>query len=561
MMIVEHRVANNEWRLARHSLFAILALFVGLAIALLPMPQLITLVAIVVGLVAIAAIFHEPMFGLALVMIVGPFQPLERVSLQLPIDSGQIILGLTLLSYLARALATRRSPITHYRAPIVIALAAFAAVGLLSFFPARDFANWANECIKWLEVLSVALLVMNERDGRKRAVVIGAILLSATGQAIYGIIQADVRGFGPHEFQVLGSTTNFRAYGTFEQPNPFGGYMGLVWPLAAGVALSAILDIRFCPQPRSSFFHVQPRATLQTSGPRPDGPAAPPKRGVPSHLSSPRVGVEGQRSGLGSQAILDWLRDLRGHAFQSANGSPISKWVRDIVVAILAGAVAAVCMFALVASGSRGGLVGAVAAVLMMGLALLKHPLRWVGAAMVCGLVLLGLHIVSIPLTLDAQVQQLLDIDVRNAHILPTTFSTIERLAHWQAAVRMIEANPWLGVGFGNYGPAYPEFKLFIWDNALGHAHNYYLNIFAETGVIGFLTYLALWLTVFVTTWRLVRQPFVIGVLGAFSHLTAHHLFDNLYVANMHLLIGVYLGLVGAVWLERKYATATIIRA
>ncbi len=38
------------------------------------------------------------------------------------------------------------------------------------------------------------------------------------------------------EFQVLGSKNNFRAYGTFEQPNPFGGYMGLVWPLAASIA-------------------------------------------------------------------------------------------------------------------------------------------------------------------------------------------------------------------------------------------------------------------------------------------------------------------------------------
>jgi O-antigen ligase len=141
-------------------------------------------------------------------------------------------------------------------------------------------------------------------------------------------------------------------------------------------------------------------------------------------------------------------------------------------------------------------------------------------------------------------------LDVRDAHITPITFSTIERLAHWQAAIRMMEANPWLGVGFGNYVAAYPDFRLLLWENALGHAHNYYLNIFAETGVLGFLAYLAFWLTTFIVAFRVVRRvklrvwhgALALGVLGAFGHAAGHHLFDNLYVANMHMLLGVYLG-------------------
>ena len=56
----------------------------------------------------------------------------------------------------------------------------------------------------------------------------------------------------------------------------------------------------------------------------------------------------------------------------------------------------------------------------------------------------------------------------------------------------MAETQPWLGVGFGNYAAAYPDFRLLLWENALGHAHNYYLNVAAEIGAIGLLAYLGM---------------------------------------------------------------------
>jgi O-antigen ligase len=33
---------------------------------------------------------------------------------------------------------------------------------------------------------------------------------------------------------------------------------------------------------------------------------------------------------------------------------------------------------------------------------------------------------------------------------------------------------------------------------ALGHAHNYYLNLLAETGIVGLLGYLIAWIWIFV---------------------------------------------------------------
>ncbi len=139
--------------------------------------------------------------------------------------------------------------------------------------------------------------------------------------------------------------------------------------------------------------------------------------------------------------------------------------------------------------------------------------------------------------------------DVRGVGINDANYAVIERLAHWQAALEMWRYDFWTGVGLGCYEPAYPRFALINWPNALGHAHNIYLNLLAETGLLGLLAYLTFWGAVFWQTWRATRttsglsRGIALGLLGAWTHLTVHHLFDNLYVNNAHLLVGLLLGL------------------
>ena len=496
---------------------AVLACLIGLAIALLPRPQLVLVAGAALALAALAAILARPVLGLALALIVGPFQPLERVTLSLPLDSGQVALAVTLLACGFRWLASRsgsppqrtaahlRQALRGHRA-VVYVLMAFVAVCLLSFFPAYDFRDWATECIKWLQIGAVALLVAGASDPARRGIIVGAILLSAAGQAVFGLIQADVRGFGPPEFRIRG-TDAYRAYGTFEQPNPFGGFMGLTWPVAAAVA--AWSWRRAWPSLRAL-------------------------------VSSPRGQSAGQET---------------------------TRLIFALAPALTATLVTALCLAALNASGSRGALVGAAAAAFAVVLSAFRRAWLWAGAALVLALALLGFDLVNIPPSLEAQLQWFnrpgvtFGVDVRNAHVTPITFSTIERLAHWQAAIRMIESSPWLGVGFGNYAAAYPAFRLLPWENALGHAHNYYLNLFAEVGVIGLSLYLALWAAIIIATWRVAQRcglralpsALCVGILGAWAHLTAHHLFDNLYVANMHLYVGAYLGLALAAGAEGKH--------
>jgi putative inorganic carbon (HCO3(-)) transporter len=139
--------------------------------------------------------------------------------------------------------------------------------------------------------------------------------------------------------------------------------------------------------------------------------------------------------------------------------------------------------------------------------------------------------------------------DVRGVDIYDENYAVIERLAHWQAAVEMVRAHPWLGVGFGNYEAAYPQYRLMNWIHPLGHAHNYYLNILAETGFLGTAAYLFFWAAVF---WQSLRQlgrlgwpwrGLALGLLAAWVYLSVHHLVDKLYVNNIYIHLGTMLGL------------------
>jgi len=143
--------------------------------------------------------------------------------------------------------------------------------------------------------------------------------------------------------------------------------------------------------------------------------------------------------------------------------------------------------------------------------------------------------------------------DVRGVKVDDANFAVVDRMAHWQAAVGMFAQNPVLGVGFGNYAPAYPLYNLPRWDEALGHAHNYYLNIAAETGVLGLLAYLFLWASALWQAWRAVRissgwqRGAAAGLLGMIIALSLHNAFDNLFVHGMAAQVGIGLGLVAKI--------------
>lgn len=142
-------------------------------------------------------------------------------------------------------------------------------------------------------------------------------------------------------------------------------------------------------------------------------------------------------------------------------------------------------------------------------------------------------------------------VDLTGVEVNDANWAVLERMAHWQAAAEMFNDDPWLGVGIGNYPVAYPRYAIGRWRDPLGHAHNYYLNIAAEAGLVGLVAYLVLVTACLIEAWRVIRHTrgsgwwnaVALGVLGILVHLCVHNLFDNLYVHSMNVQLGLALGL------------------
>lgn len=225
---------------------------------------------------------------------------------------------------------------------------------------------------------------------------------------------------------------------------------------------------------------------------------------------------------------------------------------------VWAGGTGVLMAAALVMSWSRGAWLGAAAALGVMVIAVVARSGRTAVLGMVLVVLLAYLVLASgLSLLPPSVVQRFSDfvpylgvLDVRGMEVTDANYAVLERMAHWQSAIAMWTDHAWLGVGIGNYEVAYAQYALPQWSLPLGHAHNYYLNVGAEAGVIGLLAYLGLWAAALLQSWRGARAAsgwywgVALGILGVLVHLSVHNVFDNLFVHAMYLQVAILLGLI-----------------
>ncbi len=456
--------------------WAVVALIVALLAATQsPAVTFAELAVVVFGLAGLIT----PLSTLALLLIVAPLRTLIDTEAPgaLPLDLGQIGLIALVGFWLIYALA-RRQKLPHFSwSPVMAPILGFLCITGLTAFSAVSLGAWLTEWLKWASILLLVVLCL---DLGQWEWIVFALVLSGVANALIGLYEF----FGGSGALVLLIDNRFfRAFGTFGQPNPFGGFMGLLAPVALMAALGYSYRL--------------------------------------------------------------WALWRSGQALK----------LSTFTAPIFYSAAAVILVVGLIASWSRGSWLGFAAA---LGAVLLALPRKWwygVAPLALAALLIAALWFTgSLPASVVSRIESVTDeiaafSDVRGVDITPANYANVERLAHWQAALNMARANPWLGVGFGNYEVAYPAYNLLNWPLALGHAHNYYLNVFAEAGMIGLLGYVALWTSVMALTWRARRQPdplarlIVVGLLGTWTYLTFHSLTDNLYVNNLFLHLGVMLGL------------------
>jgi O-antigen ligase len=227
------------------------------------------------------------------------------------------------------------------------------------------------------------------------------------------------------------------------------------------------------------------------------------------------------------------------------------RWVAGSASVLLLGAAAL--------ANSRGGLLGLIAALLVLAVLGLRRE-RQAGFALVVGLPLFiiawATHL--IPARLQATLLRALRLDdiSLSGPVTNANFSTIERLAHWVAGLRMFRAHPFLGVGAGNYDTFYSRYaELPNWPDPLGHAHNYYINAAAETGILGLVAFLAVVAAMFSVAWQATHLPrlvkalpsqlptraLALGFFAVIAALTVHNFTDDLFVHAMELQVALCL--------------------
>ena len=481
-LVLPIRQSSPLWQLS-----AILsALVLGGMIVFLPIELAgLLILSVVLGILSVIT----PFSALAFTLIIAPLRTLIQTesAVNLPLDVGQLGFFFFVGAWITHRIIYKKRLIEWTYTPLYISIGIFLIVTGLGGFYATSLSAWLTEWLKWALILVlIYILVTLCRYNRRWEWLLFALVGSGLAQSIIGLYTF-FGGSGADHLRIFPDRGLFRAFGSFGQPNPFGGFMGLLTPLAMMSAVGYIMCVWSIWRKN----RVISRHNLFLGG----------YYGTASLL-------------MGSAVIASWSRGA---------------WL-GLGVAILV-------------------LVVAFPRKLWQGLGLLALAIIIGGILWMSG---------RLPSSLTDRIssatQELFVLsDVRGVDINPENYAVIERLAHWQAALNMGRANAWLGVGFGNYDATYDTYRLINWKFSLGHAHNYYLNVLAETGIIGLVAYIGLFIHLLVLTWQTRKHPdnlarlTAVGLLGSWVYLMTHSMTDNLYVNNVFIHFGVMIGILAII--------------
>ena len=137
----------------------------------------------------------------------------------------------------------------------------------------------------------------------------------------------------------------------------------------------------------------------------------------------------------------------------------------------------------------------------------------------------------------------------------------------WPWAITAVYDFPFTGVGLGAFRQV--GLRLYPFNTALGidfsHAHNIFLQVALDFGVIGLISYVGLLIGLGRMGWHMMRndpkkRPFVIGLLGGLVALHIYGLADALAPGSKPAILFWYnIGLINALFLLPNPAANDII--
>lgn len=125
------------------------------------------------------------------------------------------------------------------------------------------------------------------------------------------------------------------------------------------------------------------------------------------------------------------------------------------------------------------------------------------------------------------------------------------RLAVWKDTAKLIRQHPWFGVGLGSFETAYTQVQTVHLDSVVDHAHNDYIELTAELGLVGagllfglVLVATAKTLHASYTCPESAERPLALGAFGGIVALLLHSMADfNLHIPANGLVFALLLGL------------------
>lgn len=200
---------------------------------------------------------------------------------------------------------------------------------------------------------------------------------------------------------------------------------------------------------------------------------------------------------------------------------------------------AVLCTAAMILSQARGPWVGAAAALLVVSY-VMRDRLFASRKTVLCGLIIIFLVVGSmLPLYMQ-RAKSLTD---------PWYPSNYYRLYIWESAINMIKDYPLTGVGFDQFreicNPKYVS--PFTPERYHPHAHNSFLMMGAETGLIGLLAFLYLLLRIYKWLIQICRSNptgYNVAILAMLVAITINSMVDNFFwAAYLAKIIWFFLGI------------------
>jgi len=135
------------------------------------------------------------------------------------------------------------------------------------------------------------------------------------------------------------------------------------------------------------------------------------------------------------------------------------------------------------------------------------------------------------------------------------------RIRLWQTSINMIKDKPIWGIGLGNFGQLFDQYKVEGYYDTICHPHNDFLNVTVNSGILGLLAYLSIWMVFLYSTIKAMSKRRgkgfgysmqIGGVVAVIAFLFAGLLQCYYSDAEVNMLIMFILGLTTALNLKAE---------